>query len=227
MDPFNEVQDDAYASVARLETLIGKSGNINDVKKIDFDNNFQELSEIFKDLEQALKASEADPESFLLTSIDIDDRRKRLKDLDTKIHQIKENWDAKMRNTNRDVTSMSNRISQDEQDENPFDDDNNYRSMDQFQQQQIIQEQDVHLDSIHETMRSLNQQAQLMGGELENQAGMLEDLDTELDNVGDRVQRGLKRIGYVIEKNREKASDWCIGILVVALCILLILVIAI
>ncbi|KAM9923698.1 hypothetical protein OXX59_005002, partial [Metschnikowia pulcherrima] len=47
-----------------------------------------------------------------------------------------------------------------------------------------------------------------------------------MDSVGNKVSRGLRRVNYVIEKNKETASNWCIGILVVVLCILLVVLIA-
>ncbi|KAK6457064.1 member of the syntaxin family of t-snares [Scheffersomyces xylosifermentans] len=240
MDPFNEVKDDAWAAVDTLESLLRQHSNSGVPPSpdaiLDFNNNYQELQEICEDLKQAISISESQPDKFRLSSSDIDSRKAVLADLQSKIVDIKSQWhsiDIRASSNGtptggikpREITTMSNRISQDDENsnpENPFNEQFN-----QFQQQEMIQEQDVQLDSIHQTMKNLNQQAALMGNELEEQGFMLDELDEELDHVDNRLQRGMKRINVFIEKNRERGSDWCIGILVVALCILLILVIAV
>lgn len=228
IDPFNEVEDDAWQQIKALETLLGpKSDIITEDLKLDFNNGYQELEETITDLDEALKVSESNPSQFQLTENDIKERHDVLHKLEQKKLLLQQIWNGKLQDPRRQrqVTSMSNRISQDD---NPFDDQNRINNeFEQYQQQEMIRDQDVQLDSIHETMRNLNQQANLMGGELEDQGMMLDELDQDLDRVDDRIQRGLKRIGWFIEKNRERGSDWCIGILVVALVILLILIIAV
>ncbi|ABN67136.2 member of the syntaxin family of t-snares [Scheffersomyces stipitis CBS 6054] len=241
MDPFNEVKEDAWNTVASLESLLRSSAAVGGPPPpdtiLDFNNNYQELQEIYDDLKQAIAISESSPEKYQLSSADIAARKAVLGDLQNNIADIKSQWDSIIsRNGSstppagsrkqREVTTMSNRISQDDESssnpENPFNDQFN-----QFQQQELIQEQDVQLDSIHETMKNLNMQAQLMGSELEEQGFMLDELDNDLDNVDNKLRRGLNRVNLFIEKNRERGSDWCIGILAVVLFILLILVIAI
>ncbi|KAK6463712.1 member of the syntaxin family of t-snares [Scheffersomyces coipomensis] len=243
MDPFNEVKEDAWSTVGTLENILSTKIITPDTI-LDFNNNYQELLEIFEDLKQAHKIGEQQPDKFHLSNQDIDNRKLILKELDGKIKDIQIQWNHIQNNSfdsrsstplmnrkPRDVTTMSNRISQDgdsSNPENPFNDSisNLDNGLNQFQQQQLIDEQDLQLDSIHDTMRNLNQQAMMMGNELEEQGIMLDELDHEIDNVSSKVQRGLKRINHVLEKNRETASNWCIGILTVALCVLLILVIA-
>lgn len=223
MDPFNEVKDDAYSTIHTLEALIRNTTAITPEVKIDYSNNIQELNEIYKDLEQAVNISANDPQKYKLTTQDVNERKEILQTLNSNIDRLKEDWNTKLR-AKREVTTMSNRISQDG--DNPFSDQYALK-MSEFQQQQVFQEQDLQLDAIHETMQNLNKQAQLMGGELEDQAMMLDNLDEEMDNTEHKMQRGLKAIEYVLIKNKDKASDWCIGLLVVALCVLLIIVIAV
>lgn len=219
MDPFNEVQDDAWATVGVLERLV-REVNVRNSQDLsaDIENNLQEFQEIYTDLEQALAVSEQQPQRFGLSSEDLRQRRNVLGQLKTRINQIRLDWHGKKQ---REVTTMSNRISQDE---NPFLDPPS--GLSELQTQEVIQEQDMQLDSIHETMRNLNQQASMMGLELEDQGFMLDELDADLDHVGSKLQRGMRRVNQVIERNKETASNWCIGILTVVLCILLILVIA-
>ncbi|ODV79121.1 uncharacterized protein CANTADRAFT_6297 [Suhomyces tanzawaensis NRRL Y-17324] len=213
MDPYNEVRDDAWATIKALEALVDGGGD-----PVEFENNYEEFEEIQRDLEQAVQISERDPDRFGGAAT-VRARRDELEELarrGTAVRQASLQGFTKgqpQRLAPREVTTMSNRISQDE---NPF----------SLQSQQVIREQDTQLDSIHHTMRTLNQQASMMGSELEEQGFMLDELDHDLDQVDSKLQRGLKRVNVIIERNREKASDWCIGILAFALCILLILVIA-
>lgn len=231
MDPFNDVQEDCWSQVRNLEDFIQKTNQISENSKTDFQYSYQDLNETLADLTQAISISESNPEKFLLSSSDISKRKLILAELESKISSLQSEWQKKVNNPSRqrEVTTMSNRISQDtEQGENPFNDSNAlHNEFEQYQQQEYIQNQDLQLDSIHQTMHNLNQQANMMGSELEDQGFMLEGLDEDMDTVGGKVQRGLKRVGFIIEKNKESASNWCIGILMVALCFLLFLVIAV
>lgn len=247
MDPFDEVKEDAWQQVERLEGFVTSTSPHHETK-LDFENALQELQETIGDLRQAVAISEGNPDQFQLTTSGINARKEIIRLLNGRMEKIEGQWREKEGSTagdrtqstnnpqqpakthpqkQREITTMSNRISQDHtQGENPFDD-RFEEDFNAFQQQEVLQNQDLQLDLIHQTMRNLNQQAAMMGSELEDQGMMLDDLDQEMDVVGSKLQRGLKRVGFVIEKNKERASDWCIGILVVALCVLLVIVIAI
>ncbi|ODV68110.1 t-SNARE [Hyphopichia burtonii NRRL Y-1933] len=227
MDPFNEVEEDSWSQVKAIQKFINETNKITEESKIDFTNNYQELEETLEDLKQAVHISETNPEQFDLSSSDIADRKRILHKLSTTIKNLERDWNDKIHNPKklREITTMSNRISQDD-DNGPFGDENRIdREFNQYQQQEMINSQDLQLDSLHRTMQNLNQQATMMGSELEDQTYMLEDLDQEMDVVGNKLQRGMRRVRWVLENNKGGASDWCIGILVVALIILLILLI--
>lgn len=67
MDPFNEVKDDAYSVIDRLESLIAQriSGRPPSTEQSqDFDNNYEELQEMRDDLQSALEQSAKDPSQF-------------------------------------------------------------------------------------------------------------------------------------------------------------------
>lgn len=211
-----------------MDTFVKRSFHITDEAKLDFHNNYEELTETLEDLKQAVQISESNPSQFNLSSSEIVSRKQILSQLQLKIAGLKNEWDERVKypQRQREITTMSNRISQDEDREGPSSDSRRIdREFNQFQEQEAIQNQDLQLDSIHETMRNLNQQAQMMGGELEEQGFMLDELDQDMDTVGSKLQRGLKRVNYVIEKNRDTASNCCIGVLVVVLVILLVLLI--
>lgn len=249
MDPFNDVRDDAELTIDRIDSILLRASNgLTTEIEQDYTNNFLELQEICDDLSQAMLSIEQDPSRFGISASEVANRkqvvqriRNRTSEITNKWHSLQPRGPALSTLGNpllehrkyREVGTMSNRISQEGYGlgENPFDDSHRYtegratEAMDSYQTQQVMQEQDLQLDSIHQTMMNLNQQAIIMGGELEDQGQMLDDLDQDLDLVGGRLQRGMKRIEIVIEKNKEWFSDICIILLVIALVVLLLMLI--
>jgi member of the syntaxin family of t-SNAREs len=102
-----------------------------------------------------------------------------------------------------------------------------YEEFEQQQQLRMMHEQDEQLDGVFQTVGNLRQQADDMGRELEEQAEMLEVVDTLADRVGGRLQTGIQKVGYVLKKNEDRMSSCCIGLLILILIILLILVLVI
>ena len=89
--------------------------------------------------------------------------------------------------------------------------------------QEAIASQDNMLDSVYNTVSNLNQQAHIMSQELEDQSNLIEDFERQVDTSQDRLARGMKRVNWVIENNRETLSSCCITLLIVALIVLLVL----
>lgn len=96
----------------------------------------------------------------------------------------------------------------------------------EFEQQQqvsMMREQDQHLDGVFQTVGSLRRMADDMGREMEEQVEMLEVTDGLADRVGGRLQTGMDKLRYVVRHNEDTLSSWCIGLLIMVLCILLVL----
>ena len=84
-----------------------------------------------------------------------------------------------------------------------------YGAFEQQRQVEMMHEQDEALDGVFKTVGTLRQQADEMGRELEEQGGMLEDVDNLADRVGGKLQNGIKRVGWVIKNNEGLCSDIC------------------
>jgi len=80
---------------------------------------------------------------------------------------------------------------------------------------------------VFRTVGNLRDQAHVMGRELGEQAEMIDAVDRDAERVQGKLGRGLKDLNRFIRKNEDKASNWCIGLLIMVLCILLFLVIVI
>jgi member of the syntaxin family of t-SNAREs len=102
-----------------------------------------------------------------------------------------------------------------------------YAEFEQQQQQQMMREQEQDLDGVFRSVGVLRGQAEDMGRELEEQGGMLDEVDTLADRVGGKLQTGVKKVGEVIRKNEDGLSSCGIAVLIVVLIILLIMVIVI
>lgn len=101
--------------------------------------------------------------------------------------------------------------------------DDMYEEFEQQEQQRIMNDQDQQLDGVFRTVGNLRQQADDMGRELEEQAEIIEQVDSAADRVGGKLQTGLQKVGWVVRNNEETMSSCCIGVLIVVLIILLVL----
>ena len=86
-------------------------------------------------------------------------------------------------------------------DPDAFEDEDDYAAFEQERQHEILHEQDEALDGVFRTVGTLRQQADVMGRELEEQGQLLDEVDVVADRVGDKLQTGLKKIGWVIKQN--------------------------
>lgn len=222
MDPFVEVQQDAEHQLNNLKQFLGKLTTITTGSEQDFNNNLHELEETIQDLKESIESSKENPEFFKLSESDIKSREKIVSELDANLGQLEAEWSnktgkaAEQDNGEQGLDSMGN---------NPFQRMDEVEEYTQMQQQEIMREQDQHLDGVYNTMQNINQQARAIGNELEDQAFIIDELDGEFDRVSSRLGRGMKRLEFIYEKNKERANDCCIGILIVVLIVLLLLVI--
>lgn len=86
--------------------------------------------------------------------------------------------------------------------------DDYYASMEQQRQSELMHEQDEQLDGVFRTVGNLRQQANDMGRELEDQAVMIDEVDTLADRVGGKLNNGMARIRHIVRKN-EGIYDYC------------------
>lgn len=87
--------------------------------------------------------------------------------------------------------------------------DDYYASMELQRQGELMHEQDEQLDGVFRTVGNLRQQANDMGRELEDQAVMIEEVDTLADRVGGKLNNGMARIRHIVRKN-EGMFDYCL-----------------
>ncbi|CAK8673688.1 unnamed protein product [Clavelina lepadiformis] len=83
----------------------------------------------------------------------------------------------------------------------------------QQQQRLIIEQQDDQLDLVADSVGILKNMSKSIGNELDEQAVMLDDMDTEMENTHNRMESLLKKMAKVTHLSNDK-RQWCaIGIL--------------
>jgi t-SNARE syntaxin family protein len=85
--------------------------------------------------------------------------------------------------------------------------DDYYASLEQQRQSELMHEQDEELDGVFRTVGNLRQQANDMGRELEDQAIMIDEVDTLADRVGGKLSNGMARIRHIVRKNEGTSSQ--------------------
>ncbi|KAL1683034.1 t-SNARE [Schizophyllum commune] len=86
--------------------------------------------------------------------------------------------------------------------------------------QMIIRQQDQTMDTISGTLTTLAQQAGLMGHEINEHVEMLGDLEQGVDRAENKLGSAMDRMKHFMRKSEEKGSGWCIIILIIILCAL-------
>ncbi|XP_015725189.1 syntaxin-6 [Coturnix japonica] len=93
----------------------------------------------------------------------------------------------------------------------------------QAQQQLIVEQQDEQLELVSGSIGVLKNMSQRIGGELEEQAVMLDDFSHELDSTHSRLDNVMKKLAKVSHMTSDR-RQWCaIIILFVILLVVLVL----
>lgn len=90
------------------------------------------------------------------------------------------------------------------------------------EQQRLMDDQDVHLDTLSRSITRQHDLSMQINDELEVHTGLLEELDHDLDDTGIRLGRARQRLGRVANGAKEHGSALTIGLLILVLLILII-----
>lgn len=214
MDPFIQVYNDTEEQLNHLSQILQR-------KKLTSNTNTAEITDIIRDVEETIadlkESIEVVRHEQALPLEEINSREKSMAKLETKLAQCTELFRPLAAETeHRDSFDI-------DLEANASSDAAAAASDDNAVQEQLLREQDGQLDMIHQTMQSLHLQASTMGQELSEQGMMLEEMDGQVDGVLGKLSRGRRQLEWVYEHNKEKLNDCCIGLLIVALIVLLVL----
>jgi len=89
-------------------------------------------------------------------------------------------------------------------------------------QRQMMDEQDEHLDQLSQSINRQHHISLQMNDELDVHAGLLEQLDADLDNTDTRLRGARRRLDWFTKAARENSSAVMIAVLILVLLILII-----
>ncbi|KAF3077299.1 t-SNARE affecting a late Golgi compartment protein 1 [Trichoderma lentiforme] len=230
-DPFLQVQQDVlsqissirplFASYLRIRSLASSSTSPELISaRTELESALSFLAEDLADLVASVQAIESNPSQFGVSDHEASRRKRLVQEVGAEIQDMREEL-------NKNIAGGKGGKS-DLPDPSSFqigegDGGDAYQEFEQQQQVEMMQEQDRHLDGVFHTVGNLRRQADDMGRELEEQNEMLEVVDDLADRVGNRLQTGMAKLGYVMRKNEDRLSSCCITILIFVLILLLVL----
>ncbi|TLD27029.1 hypothetical protein PspLS_05255 [Pyricularia sp. CBS 133598] len=243
-DPFLQVQQDVltqlgstrplFASYLRIRSLTtaATSPELSSARS-DLESALSSLAEDLADLVESVKAVEANPAAFGLDAAEVARRKRLVQEVGGEVEDMKEEL-AKATAAAAAASGTGKRSAAGKNSAGglPNPDDfaipdgdgaDNYAEFEQRQQLTMMREQEEDLDEVFQTVGNLRRQADDMGRELEEQREMLEVADGLADRVGDRLQTGMQKMQYIIRRNEDRWSSFCIGVLIFVLILLLIL----
>ncbi|KAF2163497.1 hypothetical protein M409DRAFT_26108 [Zasmidium cellare ATCC 36951] len=236
-DPFEEAQADVLSLLQQTRPLLSSYLRIRSSAssstspelveaRQELQSNLTDLSADLQDLVDSVKAVEGDPYKYGLDVAEVSRRRRLVEDVGKEIEDMHQqlNETVHAADAKKGKAPLAHPDSFGDMDEDEQDD--GYGAWEEQRQMETMHEQDEALDGVFQTVGNLRAQADTMGRELEEQAELLEDTENITDRVGGKLQTGMKKIRYVIEKNEDRYSSCCIALLIIVLIILLILVIA-
>lgn len=212
-DPFLQVQADVLAnldsarplfqSYLRIRSSASSATNpeLRDARN-ELESTLKDLSADLADLVESVKAVEKDHYRYGIEIEEVQRRRELVQDVGREIEDMHQELaktvsEAKGKMAaGDDALPHPNNFDSDEEDGG-----DGFGEFEEQRQMEIMAEQDEALDGVFKTVGNLRMQADTMGRELEEQAELLDSVDNIADRVGGKLQTGLKKIGYVIQKN--------------------------
>lgn len=222
-DPFSEALVYAQTGLSRAQLLLRQyEDDPVQTRLADLNNTIQDLTETIHELSQSIALVQANPEEYGLDAVEIGKRIEQVGQINKQLNDIQQTL-VHARNT-RPTGEWTDHVPGLDP-SLPGQDSNGNDEVRQLMYQEAMREQDTVLDSVHTTVNTLREQANVMSRELEDQAFLLDDFSHEADRAGDRLHRGMKRVEWVLANNRETLSSCFITLLIIVLIILLVLVI--
>ncbi|KAG9255395.1 t-SNARE [Emericellopsis atlantica] len=227
-DPFLQVQQDVLSQLSSTRSLFTSYLRIRSLTtsstspelasaKSDLEAALETLAEDLEDLQAAVQAVESNPSQFGLSQDEVTRRKRFVGEVGGEIDDMKE--EAKK-------TATGGKAAGDLPDPNSFaiqEGDDGYEEFEQQQQVQMMRDQDEQLDGVSTTVGNLRRQADDMGRELEEQRQILEVVDDAAERVGGRLSSGMQKLNHIVRQNEDRWSSCCIGVLIFALILLLVL----
>ena len=192
-----------FTSYLRIRSLTS-SASSPELKQArnELESTLQDLTSDLQDLVDSVKAVEGDPYRYGLDIDEVGRRRRLVEDVGGEVGKMRKELVRTVASAQDGANGHMLPPPSAFEPDSPDGDD--YGAFEQQRQEEMMHEQDEALDGVFKTVGNLRQQADDMGRELEEQAVMIDEVDTLADKVGGKLQNGIKRVGWVIKKNEGR-----------------------
>ena len=201
-----------HSSYLRIRSLASSptSPELSQARQ-ELETALSELATDLQDLVDSVRAVEGDPFRYGLDVEEIGRRRQLVKSVGDEVEGMREELKSNVATGKGKGKGAMNRSTLpppgvfDTLDSVPNGGDgDDYGAYEQQRQVEMMHEQDEQLDGVFKSVGNLRAQADTMGRELEEQVGMVDDMDNIADRVGGKLQNGIKRVGWVIRNNEGR-----------------------
>ena len=214
-DPFTQAQTDLLALLDQTRPLLASylrirssasSANTPELieARQELEATLTELSADLEDLVASVRAVEGDPYKYGLDVAEVGRRRQLVADVGAEVEGMRRRMleTVQAADNHAGGVGLAHPDSFGDPDGAAGEDgDDDYAAWQEQRQMDLIHEQDAALDGVFQTVGTLRAQADTMGRELEEQAELLEETENITDRVQGKLETGMKKIRYVIEKN--------------------------
>lgn len=170
------------------------------------------LRYMLREVEKSIDTASRNPSRFKLTNAEIQDRRRWIDSVHTRIETLSSQiWH--MMNTKGESVVHTPAMEDD------------FVKGEMSQQEQIIARQDQELDVLGEHVLRIGELGRDMGHELDAQGQLLEDFGYEMQGTQTRLAAAQRKVQYVLDRAGTKGQLVIIGVLIVVLVVLIFMVI--
>ncbi|KAG2187500.1 hypothetical protein INT44_005189 [Umbelopsis vinacea] len=234
-DPFLAVKKEVEGSLDNATTLFDSWKRIyNTVSSPsneellwtadELSSSLEAINQDLDDLQESIAAVQAHPEAFNLSGSEVQSRNNFI----TRTRNTVREMEDTIRNPPRKTSPRNNQVRRATSGKDGMGEIEGSTGLLTFlNKQMMMQDQDTQLDSISGTLHNLKDIAGTMHQEVEDHVILLDELDQHVDMSSNRLGRAMNRVKYILRKEEESKSGYCVCCLILVLIILLILVITI
>ncbi|ORX39502.1 hypothetical protein BCR36DRAFT_588242 [Piromyces finnis] len=230
IDPFNTVREEVESSIVNLKSLYDQwMGRINSGSSSNSQNSKRELNQLelnmtelienidmdIVDLEQTIQIVESNEQKFNISPSEIQKRKQFVsyaRNTIMNIQKIIQEPKKKQSSFTDPLTSSSYS--------------NNSRMDNEHRHQQLLlQEQNEAMDDVLGTVYNMKEIARTMNHELDDQAGLLQEFEEDVDNTALNLSSARRRLDKIVDSNDYTSCT--LLFVIIALFILFLIVLAI
>ena len=197
-----------FSSYIRIRSLASSASSPELLQaRAEVESTLTDLSNDVADLFQSVKAIEQDPYRY---GVEIEEgarRRRVVMELEGEIEDIREELAKGLGAAAGRPSGRADQLPPPSAFESDADGHGDYEAFEHQRQLEMMNEQDEALEGVSRTVGNLRQQANDMGRELEEQGELLTDVDKLADRVGNRLQKGAKRMGALLKRNEGESGQ--------------------